>query len=92
MRCDPDYCDIHDFAVAPNSAWCRMEYHKRGSEGSRLATEMGLSEAINRMGDLVQDLLDERKTRFQPRRQAAPNPPEEKKEIKSGEGYRWNQE
>ena len=36
MRCDPDYCDIHDFAVAPNSAWCRMEYHKRGSEGSRL--------------------------------------------------------
>jgi hypothetical protein len=91
MRCDPDYCDIHDFVVAPGSAWCQMEYRKRGSEGSRLATEMGLAEAINRMADLVQDLLDERQTRFRPRYQAAPDPPKEKKEIKP-RGYQWSQE
>ena len=69
MPCTPDNCDIHDFMVAPNSAWCRMEYAKRSGEGSRLASEMGLADAIFRMGDLVEELLTERKSRFKPTRQ-----------------------
>ena len=58
MPCNPDWCDDHDFMVAPNSGWCRMEFAKRGNEGGRVAVEMGLSEAINRMGDLVRKYLD----------------------------------
>ena len=90
MPCTTDYCDEHDFMVAPGSAWCRMEYAKRANEGGRVAAEMGLSEAINRMGDLVEQLLDERKARFRPRRQA--EPPQEIKEKKSSEAYKWNQQ
>ena len=69
MPCTPDNCDIHDFMVASGSAWCRMEYAKRSSEGSRLASEMGLADAILRVGDLVEELLEERKSRFKPSRQ-----------------------
>ncbi len=69
MPCTPDYCDDHDYMVASGSAWCRVEYAKRSSEGSRLASEMGLADAIYRMGDLVEELLTERKSRFTPRRQ-----------------------
>jgi len=90
MPCTPEYCDEHDYMVASGSAWCRMEFAKRASEGGRVAAEMGLTEAIDRMGDLVEELLEERKERFRPRRQAGP--PQEKKEKKSSEGYKWNQQ
>ena len=88
MPCTPDYCDEHDFMVAPNSGWCRMEFAKRGNEGGRVAVEMGLSEAINRMGDLVEELLEDRKARFKPRRQAEPETPKPN-QPKEG-GYNWS--
>ena len=88
MPCTPDYCDEHDFMVAPNSGWCRMEFAKRGNEGGRVAVEMGLSEAINRMGDLVEQLLDERQARFQRRRQPEPETPT--KRTPSEGGYQWS--
>ena len=90
MPCTPEYCDEHDYMVASGSAWCRMEFAKRKNEGGKAAIEMGLTEAIDRMGDLVEELLEERKERFRPRRQAGP--PQEKKEKKSSEGYKWNQQ
>jgi len=91
MPCTPDWCDEHDFMVASGSAWCLMEFAKRGgNKGGRVAAEMGLVEAIDRMGDLVEQLLDERKARFKPRRQA--EPPQEIKEKKSSEAYKWNQQ
>ena len=88
MPCTPDYCDEHDFMVAPNSGWCRMEFAKRGNEGGRVAVEMGLSEAINRMGDLVEQLLDERQARFQRRRQPEPEAPT--KRTPNEGGYQWS--
>ena len=92
MPCTPEHCDEHDFMVAPGSAWCRMEFAKRGrnNKGGRVAAEMDLVEAIDRMGDLVEQLLEERKERFRPRRRA--EPPQEIKKTKSNEGYKWNQQ
>ena len=88
MPCTPDYCDEHDFMVAPGSAWCRMEFAKRANEGGRVAVEMGLTDAIYRMGDLVEELLEDRKTRFKPRRQAEPETPKPN-QPKEG-GYNWS--
>ena len=88
MPCTPDYCDEHDFMVAPNSGWCRMEFAKRGNEGGRVAVEMGLTDAIYRMGDLVEELLEDRKARFKPRRQAEPETPKPN-QPKEG-GYNWS--
>ena len=88
MPCTPDYCDEHDFIVAPNSGWCRMEFAKRGNEGGRVAIEMSLTDAIYRMGDLVEELLEDRKARFKPRRQAEPETPKPK-QPKEG-GYNWS--
>jgi len=88
MPCTPDYCDEHDFMVAPNSGWCRMEFAKRANEGGRVAVEMGLTDAIYRMGDLVEELLEDRKARFKPRRQAEPETPKPN-QPKEG-GYNWS--
>ena len=74
MPCTTDYCDEHDYVVAPGSAWCRMEYAKRQNEGGRVAVEMGLSEALHRIGDLVEVMLEEKRERFKPRRQAEAKP------------------
>ena len=74
MDCNADYCDEHDFMVAPNSAWCRMEFAKRSSDGSRLASNVGLADAIHRLGDLVEELLEDKKSRFQPRQQTNAKP------------------
>jgi hypothetical protein len=51
-----------------------MEFAKRGNEGGRVAVEMGLSEALHRIGDLVEVLLEEKRERFTPRRQAEAKP------------------
>jgi len=88
MPCNPDWCDDHDFMVAPNSGWCRMEFAKRGNEGGRVAVEMGLTDALYRIGDLVEELMEDRKTRFKPRRQAEPEAPKPK-QPKEG-GYNWS--
>tara|TARA_R100000306_G_C4337352_1_gene123444 strand:- start:543 stop:812 length:270 start_codon:yes stop_codon:yes gene_type:complete len=88
MPCTPDYCDEHDFMVASGSAWCRMEFAKRANEGGRVAAEMGLSDAIYRMGDLVEELLEERKARFQRRRQPEPEAPTKRKPSEGG--YQWS--
>ena len=88
MPCNPDWCDEHDFMVAPNSGWCRMEFAKRGNEGGRVAVEMGLTDAIYRMGDLVEELMEDRKARFKPRRQAEPETPKPN-QPKEG-GYNWS--
>ena len=88
MPCTTDYCDEHDFMVAPGSAWCRMEYAKRANEGGRVAVEMGLAEVIDRMGDLVEQLLDERQARFQRRRQPEPEAPTKRKPSEGG--YQWS--
>ena len=88
MPCTTDYCDEHDFMVASGSAWCRMEYAKHANEGGRVAAEMGLAEAIDRMGDLVEQLLDERQARFQRRRQPEPETPT--KRTPSEGGYQWS--
>jgi len=88
MPCTPDYCDEHDFMVAPNSGWCRMEFAKRGNEGGRVAVEMGLTDALYRIGDLVEELMEDRKARFKPRRQAEPETPKPN-QPKEG-GYNWS--
>ena len=76
MACNANHCDEHDFMVAPNSAWCLMEYSKRSGDGSRLASDVGLAvaDAIHRIADLVEDMLEAPKSRFQPRQQTTAKP------------------
>ena len=75
--------------VASGSAWCLMEFAKRGgNKGGRVAAEMGLVEAMDRVGDLVEQLLDERQARFQRRRQPEPEAPTKRTPTEGG--YQWS--
>ena len=58
--CTADYCDAHDFDVAPGSAWCRREHSLRGGETSpRLdSNDRGLAEALFALSDVLGAMLD----------------------------------
>ena len=67
VTCTPDFCDAHDFDVAPGSAWCRREHSLRGGETSpRLdSDDRGLAEALFALSDVLDAMLD-RKPQPQP--------------------------
>jgi len=56
MPCTPDYCDIHDYPVAPGAGWCRAvdTAYARRSEPRLSPRDEGLAEAILRLGDILE--------------------------------------
>ena len=70
--CTADYCDTHDFDMAPGSAWCRREHSLRGGGTSpRLDSNDGsLAEALFALSDVLGAMLDRK-----PQPQPQPNTP-----------------
>ena len=58
--CTADYCDAHDFDIAPGSAWCRREHSLRGGGTSpRPASDDGrLAEALFALSDVLGAMID----------------------------------
>lgn len=57
MPCTPDFCDIHDYPVAPGGGWCRavdVAYLRTQSMPRSGSHEEGLAGAILRLGDVLE--------------------------------------
>jgi len=80
MPCSPDYCDIHDYPVAPGGGWCRAvdTAYFRSQDMSRSSShDEDLAGAILRLGDIL-ERMEERQPKWSP-----PSTPQ-KRERKGG--------
>mgnify|MGYP003145201224 CR=1 FL=1 len=82
MPCTPDYCDMHDYDVAPGSGWCRAvdTAYLRSLDTPRSSShDEDLAGAILRLGDI----LERMDRRLQPKT-SFPSAPQQRKERKGG--------
>ena len=82
MPCTPDYCDIHDYPVAPGGGWCRAvdtAYYRTQSMSRSGSHDEGLAGAILRLGDIL-ERMEERQPNWSPPQPA----PQSKREQRRG--------
>lgn len=79
MPCTPDFCDEHDYRVAPGAGWCRAvdtAYLRTVRSPRSGSYDESLAGAIERLGDILERM--ERRTEPPTARPYSP-PPQPKK-------------
>ena len=82
MPCTPDYCDIHDYPVAPGGGWCRAvdaAYARTQNAPGLGSNNTDLDEAMFRLGDIL-ERFEERQPNWSP----PPTAPQPKREQRKG--------
>ena len=85
MPCTPDFCNLHDYPVAPGGGWCRAvdTAYARSQNTPRLSSQNeDLAEAILRLSDILERMDEGRQPDKWPPRSSAPQP--KTREVRKG--------
>ena len=83
MPCTPDYCDIHDYPVAPGGGWCRAvdaAYARTQIVPRSGSHDESLAGAFLRLVEILERLDDGRQPNWSP----PPSAPQKRSERKGG--------
>jgi len=82
MPCTPDYCDIHDYPVAPGGGWCRAvdaAYARTQIVPRSGSHDESLAGAFLRLTEIL-ERMEERQPNWSP----PPSAPQKRPERKGG--------